>query len=69
MTWVDAVRTSGSWLEDDSPTDPVTVETVGWVVYADKTVVKVAAQQEEGGKCRCLNVIPMGCVKSLRELA
>ena len=42
--------------------------TVGYLVYKDKKVIKVANTKDEKGECFAFHAFPAGCVVSIREI-
>lgn len=48
--------------------EPIICQSVGWRVKAPKGHIQVAASRSSTGQCADSNLIPKGCVKSIRRI-
>ena len=66
VEWLDILATSG-WEKEDE-VEPQRFWTVGYLVYKDKKVLKVANTKDEKGDCYSYHAFPTGCVVSIKEI-
>ena len=68
IKWFDAYAT-GSWKDmDKCQTEELTVHSVGWLVYEDKSYYILAQQLSSVNTCADRIQIPKVCVKSIHRL-
>jgi len=68
VTWLDAAHHQG-WFDgnDELPTEPLQIESLGWLVFRDEKAVVLAMSAGEHNLGELL-VVPMCCVVSVDEL-
>ncbi|KKN50780.1 hypothetical protein LCGC14_0629500 [marine sediment metagenome] len=59
-----------NWRAEDSlnRTSPSKCVTVGWKMQSDRKVLRVASTRSDTGDCVDLEVIPRGCIRSIRRI-
>lgn len=69
VEWEDTC-TIASWDSDDKAKNdsPLQSQSVGWRLPSPKNVVVLTAMRNEGGNCTGRQIIPRGCIKSIRRL-